>query len=112
MGAADRSRPKTGEASRRGLQAIQRLLTQHGAIIAAFPAREKDFLLNAEVGVRWTRYRKTLLVKALAADEIGLEEALARFTLSADELTGWIEKLVGGGVDGLRALHLRVETGA
>lgn len=91
-------------ATRRSAQRIRALLLSHREAIAILPGHEADLLTG---GLRWTRYRKLLLVKALAADEMKVEDALARFKLSTDELEAWIKQIVGAGVDGLRAISPR-----
>ena len=53
--------------------------------------------------VRWTRYRKAALLRCLAEQRISINEASKRFSLSREEIHGWAEALVGGGVSGLKA---------
>lgn len=88
------------QATRRRAQRIRALLLAHREAIANLSGRPIELVSGDR---RWTRYRKLALLKALAADELTLEDALARFTLSGDELEGWIVQLAATGVDGLRA---------
>lgn len=91
-------------ATRRSAQRIRALLLSHRDAIAALPGPEADLTAG---GLRWTRYRKLVLVKALAANLMSVEDALARFKLSSDELEAWIVHIGGAGVDGLRAISAR-----
>jgi hypothetical protein len=57
--------------------------------------------------IRWTPYRKVDVVVAIAAGFLTVEDALARYKLSADELASWREALQKTGPDGLRVTHLQ-----
>ena len=79
---------------------IQMLLRLHREQIELLPIRDEQL----RPGARWTRYRKARLIQAMCVGEISLEAALATFSLSADEVEGWIRASIGGGIEALRAI--------
>ena len=94
-------------ATGRALLRIQMLLRLHRAAIELLPIRDEQL----RPGARWTRYRKARLIQALCVGEITLEAALATFSLSADEVEGWIRASVGGGIEALRAIPAQDSAG-
>jgi hypothetical protein len=94
-------------ATGRALLRIQMLLRLHREEIELLPIRDA----RLQPGARWTRYRKARLIQALCVGEMALEPALATFSLSADEVEGWIRASVGGGIEALRAIPAEDSTG-
>jgi hypothetical protein len=93
------SRPPL-HATGRALLRIQMLLRLHREAIELLPVRDAPL----QTGARWTRYRKARLIQEICAGQLSLEAALVTFSLSADEVEGWIRAAVGGGIDALRAI--------
>ncbi len=87
-------------ATGRAILRIQMLLRLHREQIELLPIRDEQL----RPGARWTRYRKARLIQAMCVGEISLEAALATFSLSADEVEGWIRASIGGGIEALRAI--------
>lgn len=56
--------------------------------------------------LRWVAWRKAEIVTAVRAGLLTLEEACARYTLTADELQGWSEAYARHGLNGLKALRV------
>src|SRR5271166_2150304 len=54
-------------------------------------------------GIRWTPLRKVDLIAAILGGVITLDEAKARYALTAEELSEWRRGLAAGGVKGLKA---------
>ena len=94
-------------ATGRAILRIQMLLRLHREQIELLPIRDEQL----RPGARWTRYRKARLIRAICVGEISLEAALATFSLSADEVEGWIRASVGGGIEALRAIPAEGSTG-
>jgi hypothetical protein len=59
---------------------------------------------------RWTPRRKAELVAAIDASEITVEEAVARYALSAEELALWRQAIAAHGVPGLRVTRIQCYT--
>lgn len=56
---------------------------------------------------RWVARRKAEVVAAVRSGAITIEDACARYSLSADELLGWMNALDRHGKPGLRATRLQ-----
>jgi hypothetical protein len=57
---------------------------------------------------RFTRDLKAAILSSIAAGHISLPEALERYSLSSDELKGWMDSKAAHGIDGLRAKFQRM----
>lgn len=55
---------------------------------------------------RWVAWRKAEIVTAVGSGLLSLEEACARYTLTADELQSWSVAYARHGLGGLRALRV------
>ena len=56
---------------------------------------------------RWVARRKAAVVKAVAAGLISEEEALARYSLSVEELDSWRRAISSHGIKALKATKLQ-----
>ena len=65
----------------------------------------RDNLPPPHIG-RWVAWRKAEIVTAVRGGLLSLEEACARYTLTADELDSWSLAYARHGVNGLKALRL------
>ena len=57
--------------------------------------------------VRWVARRKAAVVKAIAAGLISQDEALARYSLSLEELDGWRLAISRHGTEALRTTKVQ-----
>jgi hypothetical protein len=58
-------------------------------------------------GQRWTIARKAVVVAAVHGGLLKLDEAQARFAMTADEFATWSTLLRTHGIDGLRTTRLQ-----
>lgn len=56
---------------------------------------------------RWVASRKAVVVQAVEHGLIGMEEALERYGLSAEEFDGWRNAVSRHGLDGLKVTALQ-----
>lgn len=63
--------------------------------------------LPKDNNVRWTRNMKTIVVRAVEAGLISLDEAVGRYNLSYEEFEGWKKALAEKGPNGLKATRRR-----
>lgn len=57
--------------------------------------------------VRWSPYRKALIVDGVRNGIISIDEACRRYQLSADELQSWQRAITAHGVGALRVTRLQ-----
>jgi hypothetical protein len=57
--------------------------------------------------VRWSPYRKALVVDGVRSGVISIDEACRRYQLSADELRSWQTAISAHGVGALRVTRLQ-----
>jgi hypothetical protein len=62
--------------------------------------------LPASYATRWSPARKAAVVRAVEADVIGLDRALALYRLSLGEFVSWQKNYAARGVSGLAAKRL------
>lgn len=65
-------------------------------------AYNKKDILDLALTRRWTAFRKGVVVRAVCAKLITVEEALTTFNLSREELDFWINEYSVGGPKNLR----------
>lgn len=61
--------------------------------------------------VRWTIRNKANLLLAIDGGVIGLDDAIARYVLSIEEIEGWRRDVASHGVEGLKATTLKSRRG-
>lgn len=59
------------------------------------------------MNVRWTAMRKAVVVAAVRADMLTVDEACKRYALSADEFAAWEAREEKHGLPGLKATRCR-----
>ena len=71
-------------------------------------AEYRDFDLPPPDTKRWVTRRKAMIVNAVLAGVIGLEEVCRRYDLSVEELLAWQRAIDTHGVPGLRVTRLQI----
>ena len=69
----------------------------------AAPARAAEFDLPAAETKRWVARRKALVVAAVRAGALSLDDACRRYGLTVEEFLGWQNSIERHGLAGLRA---------
>jgi hypothetical protein len=59
---------------------------------------------------RWVLSRKAAIVAAVRGDLLSMDEACDRYSLSADEFTGWMRAMERSGLAGLRVTRSQFYT--
>ena len=68
----------------------------------------RDFELPPPDTKRWVTRRKAMVVNAVRAGEISLEEVCRRYELSVEEFLAWQRAIDTHGVPGLRVTRLQI----
>jgi len=68
----------------------------------------RDFELPPPDTKRWVTRRKSIVVNAVRAGEISLEEVCRRYELSVEEFLAWQRAIDTHGVPGLRVTRLQI----
>lgn len=68
---------------------------------------ERSILLPSSIAVRWVPRRKAQVAHAIRTGILTLEEAAARYSLSAQEIQSWIDLVARHGTAGLRATKMQ-----
>ncbi len=71
-------------------------------------AEYRDFELPPPDTKRWVTRRKAIVVNAVRAGEISLEEVCRRYELSVEEFLAWQRAIDTHGVPGLRVTRLQI----
>lgn len=58
-------------------------------------------------GVRWTANKKTIVVRAVQANLIQLEEVLKLYNMNENEFNFWVTSLASLGQNGLKVTHFQ-----
>lgn len=58
--------------------------------------------------MRWTAKRKAEVVQQIASGQLGVWEAIEKYGLTWEELTGWEELFKTYGIKGLRTTRLQI----
>ena len=81
---------------------------EHSLSLCRARAEERDFDLPPPDTKRWVPRRKAVVVNAVRAGVISLEEVCRRYELSVEEFLAWQRAIDTHGVPGLRVTRLQI----
>ena len=81
---------------------------EHSLSLRRASAEYGDFDLPPPDTKRWVTRRKAVVVNAVRAGVISLEEVCRRYDLSAEEFLSWQRAIDAHGVPGLRVTRLQI----
>ena len=81
---------------------------EHSFSLHRGSAEYRDFELPPPDTKRWVIHRKAVIVNAVRAGVISLEEVCRRYELSEEEFLAWQRAIDAHGVPGLRVTRLQI----
>src|ERR1700751_5715910 len=81
---------------------------EHSPSLHYASAEYRDFDLPPPDTKRWVTRRKAVIVSAVRAGVISLEEVCRRYELSVEEFLAWQRAIDAHGVPGLRVTRLQI----
>jgi len=81
---------------------------EHSFSLHRAGTESRDFDLPPPDTIRWVTRRKAVIVSAVRAGVISLEEVCRRYELSVEEFLAWQRAIDTHGVPGLRVTRLQI----
>ena len=81
---------------------------EYSFLLQRTSAEYRDFDLPPPDTIRWVTRRKAVIVNAVRAGVISLEEVCRRYELSVEEFLAWQRAIDTHGVPGLRVTRLQI----